>query len=827
MRKKFFKRFTALTLAGALVLSSAAVTNLSVDVFADSTNKISNNIRVARKTLLCEPGIELPKLNSDQTKVKRVLSGSYLNIKLDDYLDGSAHPKFNLTLTNAKFAFGDYERYVDGVPFNEETGSVVGNVYTRRSEHVKRDAVGSPILDEDNNFQTEIGNDYELEFDEDYATVTVLRSFWPDETIKIPMVVRMDEDLTSGTATVKVDANNSGISSSSRLTFASVDKGSTTASVKNIQTGKNRIYIKELLIQENVVGSMNPAEGEGFYLELPSGYRFVRDDFRISATNMTFNDPDVELTSNERRLEVRFDDSFEPSISSTGRIKITGLSIVPKNDNENTQKDEIMIDIGNIGSSNMVTNESFKAGIRADYGISFKIDDTVPTILNGFYDSNSYSNEKVRSAKLVVSEETVGSLINGGDLKLTVSDKAKIRAVRIEDKDNIKEAINGTHPLEKSNNNSNTSGVVEVKEDKVILRGLHNSSDSTDSGSKAKFTVSFYLSVESGYEGDITVKASGDALRNNSTTDEQAIVIAKAVSPVTVDVKTSYFTPGTTVNIDDIVLTEQKVGKRNYSSFEENKTLVFGFKNNNNYLSIVGTPTVSVENGSVKDVKVNNSSRDGSVLSFKIKETSSGTKLGKITISGLKVSSSLSTPLGIYPFVVGGTAIAGNSTALIGTDSNKASFSTDGIAVAKLQYGGATSMKITIGDKIAVINGKNVEMQFAPFIDPATGTTYMQVSDIVKATGMNCSFFDNAIHKIDGMNKNLFVTFGSRTFERNSSSVRIYGETIPETMTNEQGMPVNMIIKNDYTCLPLRYFVEKVLGQKITWNGTDNTIVVE
>ena len=33
MREKIFKRFTALTLAVALVLSSAAMTNLSVDVF--------------------------------------------------------------------------------------------------------------------------------------------------------------------------------------------------------------------------------------------------------------------------------------------------------------------------------------------------------------------------------------------------------------------------------------------------------------------------------------------------------------------------------------------------------------------------------------------------------------------------------------------------------------------------------------------------------------------------------------------------------------------------------------------------------------------------
>ena len=808
MREKFFKRFTALTLAGALVLSSAAMTNLSVNVFADSTNRISNNIKVSRKTLLCEPGATLPKINENQSKVQHVVSGSYLNIKLDDEVKKDS--KFNLTLTNAEFAFDDYDDYLSsGTPFDADAGSVNGKVYTRI--HEKRDAAGGSVSVED----------YKLKVDDDdYATVTVSRDFDEGETIKIPMIVRLDEDLTSGSVSVKVDANNSGISSSSKLTFASVDKGSTTASVKNIQTGKNKIYINELLIQENVAGSMNPGKNEGFYLELPSGYRFVKEsDFGIRMTNVSGDYNEPTLVNDSRRLEVIFK-SFTPSTSSTGRIKITGLSIVPKYESDNISKEDITIDIGNIGSSDMVTEQSFKAGVRADYGVGFKTEGSVPTILNGFYDSNSVSNEKVKSVKLVVAEETTGSLINGGDLKLTVSDKAKIRAVKIEDKDNISQSINGTFALGDSKNS------VDVQENKVILRGLTHSDSLSSSNNKAKFTISFYLSVESGYEGDITVEVSGDALRNSSSED-QKMVIAKAVNPIAVDVKTSYFKPGTTVELEDIILTEQKVGNKNYSAFEENKTLVFGFKNNNNYLSIVGTPTVSVENGSVKDVKVNNSNRDGSLLSFKIKESASGSKVSKITISGLKVASSLSTPQGTYDLVVGGTAIAGNSTALIGTDSNKASFTTDGITVAKLQNGGATSMKITIGDKIAVINGKNIEMQVAPFIDPATGTTYMQVSDIVKATGMNCSFFDNAIHKLDGMNKNLFVTFGNRTFERNSSSVRIYGEMIPETMTNEQGLPVNMIIKDDYSCLPLRYFVEKVLGQKITWNGTDNTIVVE
>ena len=797
MRINFFKKVTALTLATVLALS-AVPSMRSISVFADSTNRISNNVSVSRRTIFYEPGIDAPKLSGTSGKVKYVASGSYLNIRPDETIESGS--KFNLTLVNAKFAFQNWDTYLKTTPIDTDKGSINGDVDTKTDE-------------------------YELTvIDDDYASVKLLKDFAKDEVIKVPMIVRMDEDLESGSAKVKIEANNTGISgNSSGITFASINKGATKTTVKNVQTGKNKILIKELLITENVAGSMNPDENEGFYLELPSGYYFSRESgFKVDASVNVSGTSSVELKNGSRRLEVTFSD-FTPATSSPGRIKITGLAIIPRNDADNITKEDIMIDIGNIGSGEMVTEETFKAGVIADYGVGFNTSGTVPTILNGFYDSSSASNEKVKSVKVVVSEDTANSLINGGDLTLKISDRAKIRAVKIEDAENLK-SINGTVELGKAEHG------VEVKESKVILRGLERSD--SDSSSKAKFTITFYLSVESGYEGDISLTISGDALRKSSSSsdDEQTFVIAKAVNPISVNVQTNNFKPGTTVELEDIVLTENKVsnGKKNYSAFEEDKTFVFGFKNNNNYLSIVGTPTVKVENGSVKDVRVNNSSRNGSNLSFKIKETSSGSNISKITISGLKVSSSASTPQGSYDLVVGGTAIAGNSTALIGTDSSKAaSFSTDGITVAKLQYGGAIAMKVTIGDRLAVINGKNVEMKVAPFIDPATGTTYMQVSDIVKATGMNCSFFDNRIHKLNGMNINLFVTFGSRTFEQNTSSVRIYGETIPETMTNEQGLPVNMIIKDEYSCLPLRYFVEKVLGQKISWNGTDNTIVIE
>ena len=149
------------------------------------------------------------------------------------------------------------------------------------------------------------------------------------------------------------------------------------------------------------------------------------------------------------------------------------------------------------------------------------------------------------------------------------------------------------------------------------------------------------------------------------------------------------------------------------------------------------------------------------------------------------------------------------------------------MTIATLSYGGKVAMKITIGNKMVNVNGQNVEMKLAPFIDPNTGTTYMQVSDIVKATGKTCTFFDNRVQKVEGMDKNLFVTFGDRTFEKDKSIVKIANQTIPETMTNEQGQAVKMLIKDDYTCIPLRYFVEKVLNQKVNWDKDNQTVTVE
>lgn len=785
----------------------------TVNSYASSENRLSNgNITVSEKTLFYEPGLATtPKVEENQSKVKYVTEGSYLNIKVEDEAVAK-DAKFDIELENAKFAFDAKGSYIDKDAFDATKGSL--------DEATKKVYKRNPVVVEGVE-----SYDYKLTVVTDtYANVVVGKDFAVDSIIKIPMVVRMDEGLSSGTAKVRIYSGNSGVSNAT-LSFATINKGSTTAYVQDVKTGKNKIPVEKLIIKENVAGSMAPAAGEGFYLELPSGYSFSGTP-KMTGINVVLSDaegkkPTLVYSNSNRKLTVTFpaDDSLTPTKGIIGQLVITGLNIVSNSNSDSVTNEDIKVSIDNIGSREMVTAQDFTIGKSADYKVSFKADGTVPTILSGYYDADSDTNDRVKSVKVVVAEETAGSLISGGDLTLTVSDEAKIRAIKIEDKDNIDIAgFNGYYYLD-STKNADTSHV-EVKAGKVKLRDI----SASDKAEKCKFTISFFLSVEPGYEGDITVDISGDAVRDGSKVEP--MVIAKAISPVKSSVNNVVnILPGQTVEMPEIVLTEQ-MNSKGYSALEENKTVVLRFNNSNNYLSISGTPTVKTENGlTVKNIKVTSSGDNGSYLTMTVDDASSKNKASKITISGLKIAASASIPQGDYTLIAAGTAVAGNSTKVL--DVDKASFATEGLTVAKLQYGGKIAMKITIGDKKINVNGTEVEMKVAPFIDAATGTTYMQVSDIVKATGKTCTFFDNRIQKIEGVDKNLFVTFGDRTFAKDKSIVQIAGQTLPETMTNEQGLAVNMIIKEDYACLPLRYFVEKVLGQTINWNGTDNTITVE
>ena len=468
----------------ASIMTVSTVTMSKVNSFASSDNRLSNgNITVSEKTLFYERGANVT-INDlkDQSNVKYLAEANYLSIGLNDGISKDA--EFGLELENAKFVFGDYDRYLTASPITAANGSFANGIYTRNTAGKDTEVAYTLTINDDNYAVVKIAETADITDDEA-----------PGKYIKIPLVVRMDESITSGNAKVSLRAGNSGLSSSS-LVFATINKGSTTTSVSDVQTGKNRIEIQKLTIKENVAGSMRVNNnGDGFYLELPSGYYFNKqpsvDNITLVNVGVANKQTDLvpELTNGGRILKVKFN-NFKPSSNGLiGQITIKGLEIYANSSNELSGSEEVKITIDNLGSSEMVTSQEFLAGTRADYGLSLQTSEAVPTVISGYYDENNLTSDKVKSVKLTVSEATAGSLINDGNLTFTLSESAKLNGVKIEDKENISQS-NGTYYLEDEKDLS-----VEVKANKVTLRSLRTSAAGYSSNDKSKFSIYFYLSV--------------------------------------------------------------------------------------------------------------------------------------------------------------------------------------------------------------------------------------------------------------------------------------------------------------------------------------------
>ncbi|MDR1150472.1 MAG: copper amine oxidase N-terminal domain-containing protein [Clostridiales bacterium] len=694
--------------------------------------------------------------------------------------------------------------------------------------------------------------DYAMEIDrDDRATVTLMRPLVPNDSnlnnITIPLVTKADENLGDGKKlTVSISGN---AFSASTLDFATVTKGSTTVEVdtRNLETAADEFNVPEIRIKENIAGALNLTSGARIQLRLDNGYEFDDPDnfsVTIDGSNALYGTNDFTIDGKSIYITLKRQDNT----TSKRTIKINGLKIYSTRSSAPSGLEEIkmrLIDssLPEMGFKVGFTEEDFVVAKRSSQNLSLKVEyddkDEVPTLFNGttYYDDKDYENENNKTATLILKELTSDSL-RKGNLKFTFPSEVKVKGLEILSSENLSDSFNDNIYFD------NESSGVNFNSNEVTLKSLKNNSDKA----KLELEIAFYLEIDLGFEGDIVANLSGTAVGNLDV--QKDIVVAKAINAMSSNNQTTKFTPGETVTLDDIILTENVdsngntflesfepsydqarsyaiVSKSNRSS-ETSKKIIICFKNLNNYFSFVGDPKIEVIEGNLKlkNYKIYNGKSAylaGNSLLLEVDESSSDGLPSKISISELKVSSVSNVPKGSYDIIMG-----------VGVDENSESSFYDSIIsntnakIATLQYGeGKINLKITIGNENVELNGQEVQMKYAPFIEPSTGTTYMQVSDIARLVDLPVSFFDNRVEKLEGLANSLFVTLGNRTFEIGKSAVRIDTSTIPETMTNEQGVSVPALLKDDYTCLPVRYFIEKVLNQKITWNGEDNTIIVE
>lgn len=863
------KKKIALLLAAAMTLSM-----LPMNVFAASTNSLTRNISVMpENTLMAEEGTTglYTKLGPHEVNdVDYLAEAPYLKIELKDHLPAGSEVK--LILENAKWFFRDWteDDYKDdggsGIHLPETYNTTYGTwsgtgagykTYTRTSGSGLRGVGYTLHVSESNN---------------KIATVVFPESANRDDVVYIPMVI-----LTTEASDVKVRLESNTMISSGTYMIGSASGTLTTTTVGDPQDGRDTFKIDKLIVRENRIGSIG--RDGWFEIKAPAGFEFndpgnaeiwterglgwgtagadgkgVRNsDYLIRYKNDGYDiDPSI--------LEVRLM-NIGKSNTVTGAVYITGLVLYA---DENAAMGPINLTVRNITKRNeganddILTNQTnVLAGTRIDWAVTFKTITDVPTLVNGRYDpeNNPYSanDDFHQTAKVEFSENAINSWWANRYTSFILPEQVKFRKVEITDQDNI------VHNKDVVGDDLITGGTDGIyvntgkKQHKVTIDGNVMTWQNLEikSNEKAKIKFDIWVSIESGFEGDVTLAAEAALSTTNSriTTDQDipSIVIAKAVNPITIetkvtDVKVGYQYQATA----DIIIKETAAGRL----LRGRDVLVSVSDLISSDMILKADKVGEVTEGDIKFTNWSHTSggyarrttsgsalgsnsslygtlgNEGGAISFRISQPSS--KASTIKISNLFVKLDRAVPetnKQYYKAVVWGTAIAENfgsygrnyldtfDTPGITADYIKVVSSADNNALLN------SEVKVTIGESYYTVNGVTYDMDAAAYISPASNSTMVPIRFMAYALGLD----ENTVIW-DDTNRTVTLLHPSRIiqFTINNSTMLIAGA--PVTMTSPDGKPVVAEIKNDRSYIPFRAFGD-AFGVPVTWKADTQTAI--
>ncbi len=152
---------------------------------------------------------------------------------------------------------------------------------------------------------------------------------------------------------------------------------------------------------------------------------------------------------------------------------------------------------------------------------------------------------------------------------------------------------------------------------------------------------------------------------------------------------------------------------------------------------------------------------------------------------------------GIYSIKVKAVDKAGNQT----------------VKAVAIEYRKIETVQITlkIGDNTAILNGKTIKLDAAPFIDPKTGRTLVPLRFIVEAFKANVSW-DNSLKTvtINKGNQSIVLQIGNKIAVVNGKSVAL--DQPP-------------VIVNSRTMVPIR-FISELLGATVKWIPENRSIII-
>lgn len=855
------KKKIALLLAAAMTIAC-----LPTNVFAASSNRVTDIAQnVPKKTVLV--GVSgydgLTKI-TDFKDVDYFVRGGYLELELGARDTITTGTMFRLSLENAEWFFRNDLN-------NEENrlqtyNSADGEWDNSRTFTYTRDVNGL----KPGGYNKATGGLYELEvsnLSKKEAVVTFNDSIVSQGAnstyVRIPLVVRTTDE---GIGRVRLHGSTSSVITQNSYTFAETTANATKASVDDPVTAITKFPLNKLVIKETRANSMK-ASG-WFTLKLPSGFEF---------TNEVQNDNELIIRDKDNQpLFLSSKTSVEPGFGSTPTANAY-FKIVGSGDNEKIDRSTVYVYYSGLGISSRlpgymyfteffnieaddnakfgdfnitisdgapssvegnsgdynagtgkagVTGESFKAGTRQDYKIEFTAE-TPTELYNGKYEDD-YESDLHLAAKVTFKELLAQSWWLHRRTEFTLPEGVKIRAVEITEKDKITDDIKKVYTAAVNGETSKKDGLVTLYDSSIVFNDLSREKN-TD---KVKLEMKFWLSIAPGFEGDVVLSVSGNALEEDLNT----VTIAKAKNPIVVEAK----------SVTDIVIGYQGQETADFSIteaeagiLERAKTVKIALTDGiSRKMSFAVVPTVSIDGdlkiGTVKLTASDNSTAftstlgdsSSGTLSFAINGGSS--KASTINFSNVQVYLDRTvsyTNVKPYQIIVWGDAVAANYDAT--TKANNDTFTIPGYAVDYVKVVTSAEgntvlpkVSVTIGDPIMTIGDKTVTMDTTPFIDPASNSTMIPVRFVAEALGIP----SDQVRFVDQDRTVTIYANDGRVIQFQIGSDVLVVNGVPAKMTSPDGLPVSAVIRNERSFIPFRA-LGNALGVPVEWYPDTQTAV--
>ena len=538
--------------------------------------------------------------------------------------------ELQLTLTTA-----DTTKGVDSLKFTVTTDNVVDLV---KDTHIKDDSVyvrydGADVTDEFKAITVDVTDDNEFEFTVAEKIEKDARQFERGMVIGIDLSkMVMDKTSKGKTATISVDSDDATVTNGDDLVFASVESKGIKASVKDtVDVATEEVAeIKELKIEPAVGDTLGAVakNGTDIRLKLNSGFEFVKSDLTLS-TDKGKPVPDVAWDDDEVTFE-----NIGDGITGAEWFKIAGLNVEATSAKSgSTATIKVYVD-----GNDTVSVEVAKV---VDYTVSMSVDEDedVPVIYSGVSVDNKgiTDDSDHESLEVTIEESFAGAWNNSKDFTLSVPEGVYITDV-----------VSPTLEESELNGYDNEKAWFEAayeEGDYVDLTFKRRGWTETDpngngdaSKDPAKLTFTLVLVADPNFEGDVTLKLTGDAV------DEQEVTVAKFVKPYVVEAQQN------DMQIDyrnteiptSVVVKEAEAGL-----WDKGTEFVLSLDK----IDFDDEGKITVDNKSgleVKDDEVKTTKVDGDDAVYFVVDSRSDDEAATVTISGLQLYMDRSLPAGAY-----------------------------------------------------------------------------------------------------------------------------------------------------------------------------------